>query len=145
MNAERFFDSYGGLWQVATGYERNVELAAFGPRGVAFKIPGHWNQFQPEEREQGEDGWWYLKDSARPRVFRCYNTDGMFQGYAVTHTAEQALEFHGLTEGAAEESPLACPVWGGRCEKTCGHCCGPDSNAWELADRQLSQGCGYNR
>ncbi len=65
MCNERFFDTHGNLWQVATGSENNnTNLRAFGPRGMAFEIPGHWNDFQPEEREEGEDGWWYLRSTS---------------------------------------------------------------------------------
>lgn len=146
MCNERFFDAHGNLWQVATGFESDdVELRAFGPRGMAFQIPGHISQFTPEESEAGEDGWVYLKDSARPRVFACYDNGGYFNGHTVAHTAEEALQFQGLSEGVVQEVPFACPVWGGRCEKCEGHNCGPDSNAWELMNQNISRGCGYNR
>lgn len=99
---EFFFDSYGGLWQVASGYEpENFQLRAFGPRGIAYEVRAHWSAFAPEDREEGEDGWWYLRQSETRLFFRDYSSYRVF--VAANLEALQAMGTWDVTEVLSED------------------------------------------
>lgn len=59
-----FFDSHGQAWETCRAADDGAE--AFGPCGIARKIPFHWNQFLRTDIVRGDDGWDYVSEAVLP-------------------------------------------------------------------------------